>query len=557
MLKTYDTVILGCGEAGVFAGYELIHRNPGMKVLIVDQGQDIYHRSCPIVAGKVKSCIDCKVCHTMCGFGGAGAFSDGKYNFTTAFGGWLTDFIPEKEVMDLIDYVDEINTAHGATREVFSTNTPEAQALRKRALESDLHLLQARVKHLGTENNLRILTNIYEDLRKNIDFQFNTAVTEIRQAEGGYLLETANGDEYLSKYLIAAPGRSGAEWFAHQCQKLGLPMTNNQIDIGVRVELPALVFEHITDVVYESKLIYRTKQYGDQVRTFCMNPYGHVVSENVEGIHTVNGHSYSDPKLRSENTNFALLVSNHFTEPFNEPYRYGKHIASLSNMLAGGVLVQRFGDLIRGVRSNAHRMSKSTTHPTLTAAVPGDLSLALPKRQLDDIIEMIYALDKLAPGRFASLQAIHKALFEDIYDFAGELRTVNLAKGNFRFAPLMYLQAALENIDKMPQSNFDEIVEKYVEMNIAHPFREGNGRSTRIWLDHILKNEIGKVVDWSKVDKEDYLLAMERSPIKDIEIKHLLKAALTDKINSREVYMKGIDHSYYYEGYTTFKTEEL
>ena len=350
MLKTYDTVILGCGEAGVFAGYELIHRNPGMKVLIVDQGQDIYHRSCPIVAGKVKSCIDCKVCHTMCGFGGAGAFSDGKYNFTTAFGGWLTDFIPEKEVMDLIDYVDEINTAHGATREVFSTNTPEAQALRKRALESDLHLLQARVKHLGTENNLRILTNIYEDLRKNIDFQFNTAVTEIRQAEGGYLLETANGDEYLSKYLIAAPGRSGAEWFAHQCQKLGLPMTNNQIDIGVRVELPALVFEHITDVVYESKLIYRTKQYGDKVRTFCMNPYGHVVAENVEGINTVHGHSYSDPAL------------------------------------------------VKGVRTNEHRLAQSYTRPTLTAAVPGDLSLALPKRQLDDIIEMIYALDKIAPG---------------------------------------------------------------------------------------------------------------------------------------------------------------
>ena len=167
------------------------------------------------------------------------------------------------------------------------------------------------------------------------------------------------------------------------------------------------------------------------------------------------------------------------------------------------------------------------------------------------------SLDKLAPGRFASLQAIHKALFEDIYDFAGELRTVNLAKGNFRFAPLMYLQSALENIDKMPQSNFDEIIEKYVEMNIAHSFREGNGRSARIWLDHILKNEIGKVVDWSKVDKEDYLLAMERSPIKDIEIKHILKAALTDDIDSREVYMKGIDHSYYYEGYTTFKTEEL
>lgn len=398
MLKTYDVAILGCGEAGVFAGYELIRQNPGMKILIVDQGQDIYHRSCPIVSGRVKECINCKVCHTMCGFGGAGAFSDGKYNFTTAFGGWLTDFMPEKEVMALIDYVDTINMAHGATDQVYSTDTPAAKELERRALGFDLHLLQARVKHLGTENNLRILTNIYEDLRDKITFRFHTAITAISQAEGGYRMDGTDGDSYLSKYLIAAPGRSGAEWFSEQCHALGLRMMNNQIDIGVRVELPALVFEHITDVVYESKLIYRTKQYNDQVRTFCMNPYGHVVAENVEGIHTVNGHSYSDPRLRSENTNFALLVSNHFTQPFDQPYRYGKHIASLSNMLAGGVLVQRFGDLIRGVRSNEHRMSKSTTKPTLTAAVPGDLSLALPKRQLDDIIEMIYALDKLAPG---------------------------------------------------------------------------------------------------------------------------------------------------------------
>ena len=398
MGNTYDTLILGCGEAGVFAAYELRRRCPGLRVLVVDQGRDIYHRSCPIVAGKATSCVDCKVCHTMCGFGGAGAFSDGKYNFTTAFGGWLTDFMPEKEVMDLIDYVDEINVAHGATREVFSTQTPAAQALRRRALEFDLHLLQARVKHLGTENNLRILTSLYEDLRKDITFRFDTPVTAIRRTGEGYCLDTAGGESFSAPYLIAAPGRSGAEWFADQCRRLGLPMSNNQIDIGVRVELPALIFEPITDVVYESKLIYRTKGYGDQVRTFCMNPYGHVVAENVEGIHTVNGHSYSDPSLRSENTNFALLVSNHFTEPFDEPYRYGKHIASLSNMLAGGVLVQRFGDLVRGVRSNAHRMSKSTTRPTLTAAVPGDLSLALPKRQLDDIIEMIYALDKLAPG---------------------------------------------------------------------------------------------------------------------------------------------------------------
>ena len=397
-MKQYDVAILGCGEAGIFAGYELTKLHPELKIVVLEQGSDIYTRSCPIVAGKVKECIHCKVCDTMCGFGGAGAFSDGKYNFTTAFGGWLTDFMPAGEVMDLIDYVDAVNVAHGATRQVFSTETPEAKALCRKALEYDLHLLQARCKHLGTENNLRILQNIYEDLKDKIEFRFRCAVQTIGTADGGYRLGLENGGEVRSKWLVAGPGRSGAEWFANQCKDLGIQLINNQVDIGVRVELPASVFEHITDVVYESKLVYRTKQYGDQVRTFCMNPYGHVVAENVEGINTVNGHSYADPSLRSENTNFALLVSNRFTSPFNEPYRYGKHIASLSNMLAGGVLVQRFGDLVSGIRTNEHRMSKSFVRPTLTAAVPGDLSLALPKRQLDDIIEMIYQLDKLAPG---------------------------------------------------------------------------------------------------------------------------------------------------------------
>ena len=381
MTNRYDVMVLGTGEAGIFAAYELALRCPEAKVLVVDQGADIYHRSCPIVAGKVKACINCKVCDTMCGFGGAGAFSDGKFNFTTDFGGWLTDFLSQEEVMELIDYVDSINVQHGATTQCFSTTTPQARELEKKALEFDLHLLQARCKHLGTENNLRILTNIYEHIRDNHDFRFRTAIRSITvEADGTYTLG------------------SGAEWFANQCKELGLELLNNQVDIGVRVELPATVFEHITDVVYESKLVYRTKQYGDSVRTFCMNPYGHVVAENVEGINTVNGHSYSDPKLQSRNTNFALLVSNRFTQPFNEPYRYGKHIASLSNMLAGGVLVQRFGDLVSGIRTNEHRLSKSFVRPTLTAAVPGDLSLALPKRQLDDIIEMIYALDKLAPG---------------------------------------------------------------------------------------------------------------------------------------------------------------
>ena len=398
MNRHYDIAIIGCGEAGIYAAYELTLKAPALRIAVFDKGRDIHKRNCPIVAGKVDHCIHCKVCDTMCGFGGAGAFSDGKFNFTTEFGGWLTDYMSRKEVMDLIHYVDAVNVAHGATEEFYSTSTPEARSLAKKALEYDLHLLEARCKHLGTENNLRILTNIYEGLKNKLDFFFSTSVESICPGLAGYTLATEAGQEYSCHYLIAAPGRSGAEWFSGQCRQLGLKLINNQVDIGVRVEVPARVFEHITDVVYESKLLFRTKRYGDMVRTFCMNPYGYVVAENVEGINTVNGHSYAEKSLRSENTNFALLVSNHFTEPFDEPYRYGKHIASLSNMLAGGILVQRFGDLVKGVRTNRHRLGQSFVRPTLKAAVPGDLSLALPKRQLDDIIEMIYTLDKLAPG---------------------------------------------------------------------------------------------------------------------------------------------------------------
>ncbi len=399
MKRDYDVIIIGCGEAGIYAGYELSTLAPSLKVGVFEKGEELERRKCPIIAGKTDHCIHCRVCDTMCGFGGAGAFSDGKFNFTTAFGGWLTDYMEAEEVMDLIHYVDDVNVAHGATTQTYSTMSPEAKALEKKALEYDLHLLEARCKHLGTENNLIILGNIYRTLKNRLDFHFRTGIDRIEVGEdGGYQVLTEEGNAFSCRYLIAAPGRSGAEWFAGQCARLGLKLLNNQVDIGVRVEVPAKVFEHITDIVYESKLLYRTKQYGDLVRTFCMNPYGHVVAENVEGINTVNGHSYSGEDLRSENTNFALLVSNHFTEPFNEPYRYGKHIASLSNMLAGGILVQRFGDLIKGVRTNAHRLSQSFVRPTLKAAVPGDLSLAIPKRQLDDLIEMIYALDKLAPG---------------------------------------------------------------------------------------------------------------------------------------------------------------
>lgn len=393
----YDVAIIGCGISGIFAGYELTKKNPDLKVVMIEQGNDIFGRNCPIIANKIKDCIRCKTCDIMRGFGGAGAFSDGKFNFTTEFGGWLNDYLEDKEVMDLINYVDSVNVDFGATKEMFSTYTPEAKAIEKRALENDLHLLQAAVKHLGTENNLEILKRLYKYLLERLEMLCNTQVLNITPSENGYTIELHNEKTIECKYLIVAPGRSGAEWFSKQCKQLKLDMINNQVDIGVRVELPAKVFEHITDVVYESKLVYRTKQYGDLVRTFCMNPYGHVVSENVDGIVTVNGHSYTDPSLRSENTNFALLVSNRFTHPFNEPYQYGKRIASLSNMLGGGVLVQRFGDLIKGARTNAHRLGQSFTHPTLNAT-PGDLSLVLTKRHLDNIIEMIYALDKIAPG---------------------------------------------------------------------------------------------------------------------------------------------------------------
>ena len=395
--KQYDVAIIGAGLAGIFAGYELTSNNPDVKVVILEQGTPIVERSCPIINKKVDSCINCKPCAIMRGFGGAGAFSDGKFNFTTQFGGWLNDYLSDNEVMELIEYVDSINQLFGATDEFFSTATPQADIIRRKAISFDLHLMDAKCKHLGTECNREILIKQAKWLGEHLDLSCGTKVEEITLLKNGrYHLDTSAGS-IECKFLIAAPGRSGAEWFSNQCHKLNLPMINNQVDIGVRVELPAIVFKDITDAMYEAKLLYRTRQYKDVVRTFCMNPYGHVVTENTDGIITVNGHSYTDPSLRSENTNFALLVSNKFTTPFNEPYQYGKRIASLSNMLGGGIMVQRFGDLLNGRRTNSHRMPQGFVTPTLDA-VPGDLSLVLPKRHLDNIIEMIHVLDKLAPG---------------------------------------------------------------------------------------------------------------------------------------------------------------
>jgi len=393
MEKFYDVAIIGGGPAAIFAAYEFSEKFPRTRVIILEAGRQVEKRNCPLAAGRAKECLHCKPCSIMRGFGGAGAFSDGKYNFTTEFGGWLTDYLSRETVMELIDYVDALNCRHGAPGEYFTTKNC---SIGRKALGYDLHLLNAKVRHLGTENNLKIMESIYTYLKTRVEISCDTTVTSFRKEGERFVLETTRGD-VSSTYLIAAPGRAGAEWFTEQCSALGLKFTANQVDVGVRVEVPAAVFQHITDEVYKAKLVYRTKQYNDRVRTFCMNPHGYVVAENTDGIITVNGHAFADPELQSENTNFALLVSNRFTEPFKEPHQYGKRIASFSNMLGGGVLLQRFGDLIKGRRTNEHRLQKSFTRPTL-AATPGDLSLVLPKRQLDDIIEMIYALDKIAPG---------------------------------------------------------------------------------------------------------------------------------------------------------------
>ncbi len=392
----YDVIIIGAGPGGIFTAFELTKENPNMKVALLEAGNPLEKRRCPIDGDKIKSCVGCKHCSIMSGFGGAGAFSDGKYNITNNFGGTLYEHIGKKKALDLMEYVDQINLTHGGegTR-LYST---AGTKFKKLCLQNKLNLLDASVRHLGTDKNYVVLSNLYEILSKKMNIFCNTAVEHIRLNDGGgYTVVTDKGEELSADKCVVSVGRSGSKWMEKTCRELGIETKSNRVDIGVRVEIPSVVFSHLTDELYESKIVYRTEKFEDNVRTFCMNPHGIVVNENTNGIVTVNGHSYEDKSKLTENTNFALLVSKHFSEPFKDSNGYGESIARLSNMLGGGVIIQRFGDLIRGRRSNDKRIEEGLVTPTLSAT-PGDLSLVLPKRILDGIIEMIYALDKIAPG---------------------------------------------------------------------------------------------------------------------------------------------------------------
>lgn len=406
MENKYDVIIVGAGPAGIMASYEFYLKKPELKVLLVDKGQDVMFRHCPIKDKKIKSCPQIKdhtgclpACSITAGFGGAGAYSDGKFNITSEFGGWLTDYLSDNEVEDVIQYVDELYLRHGATLEITDPTTDKIREIEKRGYAVGLKLLRAKVRHLGTEENLRIMTEMSNLLKEHIDMLFKTAVKDIiveNKTVKGIVLE--NGKEIYADNVILAPGRDGSTWLTKVFKRQGLELYNNQVDIGVRVETSNIVMDEINTNLYEGKFVYNTSV-GTKVRTFCSNPSGHVVVENHSGTMLANGHAYHDPKLGSKNTNFALLVSHTFSEPFNEPNEFAHEVSSLANKLSNGsIIVQRYGDIKRGRRTTAKRLKEGYTTPTLPEAVPGDLGLVLPYNTMKSIIEMIEALDHVTPG---------------------------------------------------------------------------------------------------------------------------------------------------------------
>ena len=405
-MSNYDVVIVGAGPAGIFAAYELSTKNKDLKVALVDKGLDIYKRRCPILEHKIKKCpvikdhVGCMpACSITNGFGGAGAYSDGKFNITHEFGGWMTDYLSNGVVEDLISYVDEINLAHGATTDITDPTTDKVREIEKRGYAVGLKLLRAKVRHLGTEQNLEILKSIYEAMKDRVDYHFKTEVKDVIVEDNevkGLLL--ANGETMKANQVFLAPGRDGSVWLKDVMKGQNIPMKNLQVDIGVRVETSDIVMQEINEHLYEGKFVYRTSV-GTVVRTFCSNPSGHVVVENHSGTMLANGHAYKDPKLGSKNTNFALLVSHTFEEPFDQPNEFAHEVSHLANKLSNGsIIVQKYGDILRGRRTTAKRLKEGFVEPTLKEAVPGDLGLVLPYNTMKSLIEMTEALDHVTPG---------------------------------------------------------------------------------------------------------------------------------------------------------------
>lgn len=390
----YDVIIVGAGPAGIFSALELTQKN-NLKVLMLDRGQDIDRRKCPSSRGF--ECMHCDPCAILCGWGGAGAFSDGKLTLSTEVGGWLNQYVSNKELSELLSYADKVYQKFGATEHTYGGNTEAIDEIERKASLAGLKLIRQRIRHMGTEWCAQTLKKMRQELNGKVEFKPKTDIKGLivknDTIEG---VETVNGEKFFGKYVIAAPGRSGAEWLQAEAQALGLKTLNNPVDIGIRVEVLASVMEELTKVLYEPKLIYYSRSFDDQVRTFCVAPYGQVITESYDGVLTVNGQSYAERK--TENTNFAILVSTSFTEPFKEPIAYGKYVARLCNLLSGGVIIQRLGDLESGRRSTPERIDRSVVTPTLKNATPGDLSFVLPYRYLADIREMLQALDTIAPG---------------------------------------------------------------------------------------------------------------------------------------------------------------
>ena len=393
--KHYDVAIIGGGIGGIMTAYRLTEKKPNLNVVIIEKGHSIEKRVCPIVAKKTEKCIKCQSCAIMEGMAGAGAFSDGKYVISTEYGGWLTEFLEPSVVIDYIEQADKMLVHFGATTERFQPDNE----LKKICLQHDLHMSQAQLKHLGTDSNFETMRKMIEALKQKCDIATDTFAAHINK-DTKEITTVYQAKETVIKadVIVFAVGRAGSRFFSNWCVENKIPLKNNQVDIGVRVELPSIIWEHFSKKIYEPKIWYRSKRYGDITRMFCFNERGNVVTENTDGVLTVNGHSYRDLERKTENSNFALLSTIKFTEPFKNPIEYARYVASLANLISGGsVLVQRLGDLERGRRSDAKRIAQSTTRPTMNA-VAGDLSLCIPKRQLDNIIETLHALDVIAPG---------------------------------------------------------------------------------------------------------------------------------------------------------------